>query len=44
MEKLLKAKLCQGHADRTSIGTATMTAVPHCILGHAEAPGWMHQQ
>lgn len=44
MEKLLKAKLYQGHADRTSIGTATVVAVPRCLLGHAEAPAQVHQQ
>lgn len=44
MEKLPKAKLYRGHADRTSIGTATVAAGPRCILGHAEAPAWVHQQ
>lgn len=44
MKKLLKAKLYRGHADRASIGAATVTAVPHCILGHAEAPAQVHQQ
>lgn len=44
MEKLLKAKLYWGHADRTSIGTAIVAAVARCIWGHAEAPARVRQQ
>lgn len=44
MEKLLKAKLYLGHADRTSIVTATVTPCHIASWAMQIAPAWVQQQ